>query len=99
MSLSDISQSEDETGILRTQSYVHSLIAAEIAKGIPSERIILGGFSQGGAMSILSGLTAPTRLGGVFGLSCYLLLRGKVRDMVPAENPNKVWYCLLPFLV
>lgn len=42
-------------------------------------------------MSILSGLTAPTRLGGVFGLSCYLLLRGKVRDMVPAENPNKVW--------
>lgn len=41
-------------------------------------------------MSIFSGVTCPTRLGGIFGLSCYLLLQGKVKDMVPKENPNKV---------
>ena len=75
---------------MKSQTYLHSLIAAEIEKGIPSERIVLGGFSQGGAMSILSGVTCPTRLGGIFGLSCYLLLQGKVKEMVPKDNPNKV---------
>ncbi|CAC9890035.1 unnamed protein product [Aureobasidium pullulans] len=89
MSFDDIQQNEDEAGITRSQAYIHSLIAKEIEKGIPSERIILGGFSQGGAMSLMSGVTAPTRLGGIFGLSCYLLLRGKLREMIPSENPNK----------
>ncbi|KAG9946802.1 Phospholipase/carboxylesterase, partial [Aureobasidium melanogenum] len=89
MSFDDIQQHEDEAGITRSQAYIHSLIAKEIEKGIPSERIVLGGFSQGGAMSLMSGVTAPTRLGGIFGLSCYLLLRGKLRDMIPSENPNK----------
>lgn len=90
MSFDDIQQREDETGIKRSQSYFHSLIAAEIEKGIPSDRIVLGGFSQGGAMSLLAGTTCPTKLGGIFGLSCYLLLQGKIRDMVPKDNPNKV---------
>lgn len=90
MSFDDIKQNEDETGIVKSQTYLHGLVAAEIEKGIPSERIVLGGFSQGGAMSIFSGITCPTKLGGIFGLSCYLLLQGKVKDMVPKENPNKV---------
>ncbi|KAH0019166.1 hypothetical protein KCU80_g17311, partial [Aureobasidium melanogenum] len=66
MSFDDIQQHEDEAGITRSQAYIHSLIAKEIEKGIPSERIVLGGFSQGGAMSLMSGVTAPTRLGGIF---------------------------------
>lgn len=41
-------------------------------------------------MSLISGVTCPVRLGGIFGLSSYLLLKGKVRDMVPSENLNKV---------
>ncbi|GAB7352601.1 hypothetical protein MBLNU459_g2981t1 [Dothideomycetes sp. NU459] len=89
LSFDDIKQNEDESGILRSQAYFHSLIAAEIQKGIPSERIVLGGFSQGGAMSLMAGLTCPTRLGGVFGLSCYLLLQGKIKELVPKESPNK----------
>lgn len=40
-------------------------------------------------MALLSGVTCPAKLGGIFGLSCYLLLQGKIREMVPAENPNK----------
>jgi len=82
-------RSEDETGILRSQKLFHTLIASEIASGIPTERIVLGGFSQGGAMSLMAGITAPTKLGGIFGLSCYLLLKDKVQSMVPAESPNK----------
>ncbi len=40
-------------------------------------------------MSIFSGISAPTRLGGIFGLSCYMLLHSKFRELVPAEGPNK----------
>ena len=83
------SRSEDEAGIVRSQKVFHSLIEDEIKNGIPSERIVLGGFSQGGAMSLMAGVTAPTKLGGIFGLSCYLLLKDKVQSMVPAGSPNK----------
>lgn len=82
-------RSEDEAGILRSQKVFHSLIAEEIKNGIPTERIVLGGFSQGGAMSLMAGVTCPTKLGGIFGLSCYLLLQSKVKDLIPAESPNQ----------
>ena len=39
-------------------------------------------------MSVFSGITAPTKLGGIFGLSCYLLLANKVKSLVPEGNPN-----------
>ncbi|CZT51194.1 related to lysophospholipase [Rhynchosporium secalis] len=85
----DLQSGQDETGILKSRDYFHTLIASEIEAGIPSNRIVLGGFSQGGAMSIFSGITAPTKLGGIFGLSCYLLLHKKLKDFVPTESPNK----------
>lgn len=50
-------RSEDEAGVIRSQNVFHKLIADEISAGIPSERIVLGGFSQGGAMSLLAGVT------------------------------------------
>ena len=65
---------EDKNGILASRDYFHSLIQEEIAAGIPADRIVLGGFSQGGAMSIFSGLTAPVKIGGIVGLSSWLLL-------------------------
>ncbi len=58
-------------------------------KGIPSDRIILGGFSQGGAISLFAGITCPHKLAGIVGLSSYLLMEGKVKEYVPTENPNK----------
>lgn len=83
-------EAEDEAGIVRSQQYVHSLIRAETAdKGISPHRIVLGGFSQGGAISIFAGLTSPVRLGGIFALSSYLLLQRRVRDLIPAERPNR----------
>ena len=82
-------RSEDETGILRSQKVFHNLIADEIKNGVPTERIVLGGFSQGGAMSLMAGITCPTKLGGIFGLSCYLLMQSKIKELLPAENPNQ----------
>lgn len=58
-------------------------------KGIKASRIILGGFSQGGAMSVFTGLTSTEKLGGVFGLSCYLLLSDRIKNFLPEEWVNK----------
>jgi predicted esterase len=40
-------------------------------------------------MSIFSGITAPSKLGGILGLSCYLLLHSKFKTFIPEDNPNK----------
>ncbi|KAF1996228.1 Phospholipase/carboxylesterase [Amniculicola lignicola CBS 123094] len=89
-SLGDLASREaDETGILRSRDYIHSLIDAEVAKGIPTTRVVVGGFSQGGAMSLISGTTYGNQLGGIFGLSCYLLLHGKLQELIPEGSPNK----------
>lgn len=86
---SDLQAQSDEAGITRSQSYFHSLISSEIQSGIHSSRIILGGFSQGGAMAIFSGITSKEKLGGIFGMSCYLLMHNKVESLLPTEGGNK----------
>jgi len=63
---------EDEAGIKSAASNVHGMINNEIKAGIPADRIILGGFSQGGALAIYSALTYPEKLAGVIGLSSWL---------------------------
>jgi len=80
---------EDEPGILQSQAYFHELIQKEIDSGIPADRIVIGGFSQGGAMSIFSGLTAKVKLAGIVALSSYLLLSLKFSDLVPKPEFNK----------
>jgi lysophospholipase I len=80
---------EDAPGILRSQSYLNSLVQAEISGGIPSERIVVGGFSQGGAMSIFSGLTSAVKLAGIIGMSAWLPLSGSFKSHLPADNINK----------
>lgn len=66
---------------------MNGLIESEVKDhDIPSERIILGGFSQGGAISIFTGLTIQRRLAGIFGLSCYLLLGNKIADLAKEAN-------------
>lgn len=87
--LSKFKPNEDKDGIMTSRAYFHSLIQAEISAGIAAERILIGGFSQGGAMSILSGLTAPVKVGGIIGLSSWLLLNQTFKDYVPAGDVNK----------
>ncbi|KAL2886016.1 Acyl-protein thioesterase 1 [Ceratocystis lukuohia] len=78
-------KNEDEKGILETRSYLSGLIKAEIEAGIAPERIILGGFSQGGAVALLTGLTGEHKLGGIVALSCWLVLSGKFKELLKDE--------------
>lgn len=82
-------RTQDEAGILRSRDYFNTLIKEQTDKGIKPSRIVLGGFSQGGAMSVFTGLTNKEKLGGVFGLSCYLLLSDRIKNYTPEDWPNK----------
>ncbi|CAG5106719.1 Similar to LYPLA1: Acyl-protein thioesterase 1 (Pongo abelii) [Cotesia congregata] len=62
--LLDATGPEDEEGIRKAAEMVHGMIAEEVAAGIPSKRIVLGGFSQGGALALYSALTFPEPLAG-----------------------------------
>ena len=68
---------EDEEGIRKAAEMVHSMIAEEVALGIPTKRIVLGGFSQGGALALYSALTFPEPLAGIISLSAWLPLHQK----------------------
>jgi phospholipase/carboxylesterase len=72
---------EDETGLRASQALVQQLLDREAARGVPPERTVLMGFSQGCAMTLLAGLRAPQRLAGLVGLSGYLPLA----DLTAAE--------------
>lgn len=65
---------QDEAGLRRSQQLVEALIAREKQRGVPSSRIVLAGFSQGCAMSLLAGVRHAERLAGIAGLSGYLPL-------------------------
>jgi phospholipase/carboxylesterase len=68
---------EDEAGLRESQALVEGLIAREKARGIPAARIVLAGFSQGCAMTLMTGLRHGERLAGLVGLSGYLPLAAK----------------------
>jgi phospholipase/carboxylesterase len=77
---------EDEQGIRRSQGHIEALIARERARGVPPVRIVLAGFSQGGAMALQTGLRHPERLAGVMALSCYLPLAEQLAAEASAAN-------------
>jgi phospholipase/carboxylesterase len=64
----------DEAGIRRSAASVETLIARERERGVASERIVLAGFSQGGAIALHVALRHGERLAGLIALSTYLLL-------------------------
>ena len=70
----DIVSREDEAGLRKSQIAVEQLIANEKARGIPADRIVLAGFSQGCAMTLQTGLRHPEKLAGLLCLSGYLPL-------------------------
>ena len=68
---------EDESGLRASQALVEALIAREKARGIPARRIVLAGFSQGCAMTLMTGLRHAERLAGLVCLSGYLPLAAR----------------------
>jgi phospholipase/carboxylesterase len=84
---------EDESGIRESARQVEGLIAAEIARGMSPERVIVAGFSQGGAMALHVGLRRPARVSGILALSTYLPLARTVADeATPAGRGTPVFF-------
>jgi len=86
---------EGEDEILTSVDYVCSLIDSEVQRGVPLHRIVLGGFSQGCAISLVTGLASEYRgqLAAVVGLSGYLPRGGKIkqgRERYPKSEPGEV---------
>ena len=73
---------QDAAGIQKSEKAIVALIEQEVARGIPYERIVLAGFSQGCAMALHTGLRLPHRLAGIMALSGYLPLA----DRFPLER-------------
>lgn len=71
---------EDEEGIRASQELVENLITSENKKGIPFQRIVLAGFSQGGAIALQTALRCQERLAGILALSTYLPLSAKLES-------------------
>jgi phospholipase/carboxylesterase len=77
---------EDATGIHQSEQTIRRLIQHEIDQGIPPNKIVIAGFSQGGAMALQVALRYPHRLAGVMPLSTYLPLRDTLADEANIAN-------------
>jgi phospholipase/carboxylesterase len=71
-SLDEAGRQVDEAGIRHSREAIRALIARENARGVPAARIVLAGFSQGGAIAYTTALTHPETLAGVIALSTYI---------------------------
>jgi len=79
---------EDEAGLRASQALVGALIEREVARGVPASRIVLAGFSQGCAVTLMTGLRYPERLAGLAGLSGYLPLADRTAAERGAANAD-----------
>jgi phospholipase/carboxylesterase len=85
---------ESDADIRASQAQIEALIRRENQRGIPSERIVLVGFSQGGAMALHVGLRWPERLAGVVVLSAYLLMGERAaEERAPANATTPMLFC------
>ena len=78
----DVDRHVDTEQLRQSADWVHDLIDREIERGVPSESIVVAGFSQGGAVSFEAALTYPHRLAGIMALSTYFATAATV-----AVNP------------
>ncbi|MEO0574936.1 MAG: alpha/beta fold hydrolase [Pseudomonadota bacterium] len=76
----DRTTAADEAGIRESSALLSGLIDEQIAAGIAPERIVIAGFSQGGAIALFTGLTRKAPLAGVLALSTYLPLQQVVAE-------------------
>ena len=86
IAMNDISRLPDEGGIRASQAAIERLIARERDRGIDSTRVVLAGFSQGGAIALQAGLRHANRLGGIVALSTYLPLEDSLDAEASSAN-------------
>jgi len=76
----------DAAGLAEASARVAGYIRREVESGVPASRILLAGFSQGGAVALFAGLRYPERLAGILALSTYLPFPGKLAAEKSAAN-------------
>jgi phospholipase/carboxylesterase len=90
--VSDLGRREDEAGLRESTALVHALIDREMARGVPARRIVLAGFSQGCAITLMAGIRHAERLAGLAGLSGYLPLADRsAAERHPANQDTPVF--------
>ncbi len=77
---------EDEAGVRASQARIEALMAREKQRGTNADRLVLAGFSQGGAIALHTGLRHRERLAGIMALSCYLPIVDKLAVEAHAAN-------------
>jgi phospholipase/carboxylesterase len=83
---------EDVAGFRDTDAQIRQLISREGERGIPTNRIVLAGFSQGGAVSLYTVPRLPEKLAGVMALSCYLPRESSFNDeRAPANDATPIF--------
>lgn len=83
---------QDEAGVNHSAAKIRALIDREIERGIPASRIVLAGFSQGGAMALHVGLRYPQKLAGIMALSAYLMFPDRLQsEYSPANSTTPVF--------
>ena len=88
----DLPRQEDPDGVYDSERAIYALLEREKKRGVPAERIVLAGFSQGGAMALHTGLRYPDRLAGILALSCYIPLANKLNsERRPANQPTPIF--------
>ena len=88
----DIARVEDEASVRDSERALHTVIRQERDRGIPPGRILLAGFSQGGAMALQTGLRYPETLGGLLALSCYIPLASRLEgERHPANQDTPIF--------
>ena len=88
----DIDRHVDEEQLKQSAAGVHALINREIDRGVDSSRIIVAGFSQGGAVSYEAGLTYPKPLAGIMALSTYFATATSIK-VNPIQNSIPILIC------
>lgn len=73
---------EDPDDVRRAAEWAWELVAREVSRGVPASRVVLAGFSQGGAVALYAGLRAQGALAGLVALSTYLVLEGSLADEI-----------------
>jgi len=88
----DLKREHDDAGVRRSADQVTALIAREVERGVPTESIVLAGFSQGGAMALHTALRLEQTLAGVIGLSCYLVCEDSLEaEAAPANQKTPIF--------
>lgn len=88
LNLEDIDHRVDEAGVLASVAAVEALIAREAQRGVPASRLILAGFSQGGAITLAAGLLRREPLAGLIALSTYLPMAGRLLGDTHPDDPR-----------